>query len=103
MRGAPPFADAAQVRPPGLMASGAAALGIVDPLAALWIAGRLRRCGHPSQRTHVPGHKLDDEALSRIIGDHALRARLADASWAAGQGLQRWSRTAEIIAAVLRG
>ena len=42
------------------------------------------------------------EALLRIIADTALRARLGDASWTAGQDLQRWSRTAEIIAAVLR-
>ena len=41
-------------------------------------------------------------ALARIIGDPALRARLGDASWAAGKRLQRWSRTAEIIAGVLR-
>ena len=43
------------------------------------------------------------EALLRIIAGTALRARLGDASWTAGRKLQRWSRTAEIIAAVLRG
>jgi glycosyltransferase involved in cell wall biosynthesis len=41
-------------------------------------------------------------ALRRVIIDPALRARLAEASWTAGQALPRWSDTAGRIAAVLR-
>ncbi len=41
------------------------------------------------------------EALRRAIADAALRARLADASWAAGQGLPRWRDAAQVIAHVL--
>ena len=37
-------------------------------------------------------------ALARIIGDHGLRVRLAEASFAAGAGLQRWPQTARIVA-----
>lgn len=41
-------------------------------------------------------------ALGRAIRDAALRKRLADASWAAGQKLPRWEDTARIIAGVIR-
>jgi glycosyltransferase involved in cell wall biosynthesis len=41
-------------------------------------------------------------ALRRVIMDPALRARLAEASWTAGQALPRWSDTVGRIAAVLR-
>jgi glycosyltransferase involved in cell wall biosynthesis len=42
-------------------------------------------------------------ALGRAIQDGALRKKLADASWAAGQKLPRWEETARIIAAVIAG
>ena len=41
------------------------------------------------------------EALQSAIADAALRARLSDASWLAGQGLPRWSDGAALIAHVL--
>lgn len=41
-------------------------------------------------------------ALRRVIGNNALRARMSDASWAAGQSLPRWEDTARIIAGVIR-
>ena len=41
-------------------------------------------------------------ALGRAISDDALRSRLADASWSAGQKLPRWSDTARIIADVIK-
>ena len=41
------------------------------------------------------------EALQTAIADAALRARLSDASWLAGQGLPRWSDGAALIARVL--
>jgi glycosyltransferase involved in cell wall biosynthesis len=40
-------------------------------------------------------------ALRRVLQDGALRLRLADASWAAGQALPSWHDTAGIIAAVI--
>ena len=43
------------------------------------------------------------EALQNAIGDQALRARLAEASWTAGQALPRWQDTTRIIADVLKG
>lgn len=42
------------------------------------------------------------EALASVLRDPALRARLADASWAAGRTLPRWSETASRIAHVLK-
>jgi glycosyltransferase involved in cell wall biosynthesis len=41
-------------------------------------------------------------ALRRAIADAGLRRRLADASFAAGQALPRWTRTAALVARVLR-
>jgi glycosyltransferase involved in cell wall biosynthesis len=41
-------------------------------------------------------------ALRRMITDPDLRARLGDASWAAGQALPRWSETAARVANALR-
>jgi glycosyltransferase involved in cell wall biosynthesis len=41
------------------------------------------------------------EALRQMLGDAALRARCAEASWAEGQRLPRWQDTAARIAAVL--
>jgi glycosyltransferase involved in cell wall biosynthesis len=41
------------------------------------------------------------DALRDMIADTALRRRCADASWAAGQTLPRWSDTARKVAAVL--
>ncbi len=41
-------------------------------------------------------------ALERVVNDRALRERLAEAAWAAGQGLPRWSDTAARIATVLK-
>jgi glycosyltransferase involved in cell wall biosynthesis len=41
-------------------------------------------------------------ALRRAITDPDLRARLAEAAWAAGQELPRWPETASRIAGVLR-
>jgi glycosyltransferase involved in cell wall biosynthesis len=49
-----------------------------------------------------PGHAGDlRTAIARVLGDDQLCAGLADASWAAGQTLPRWSDTARIIASVL--
>ncbi len=42
------------------------------------------------------------EALRRLIVDAPLRARLADASRAAGQALPRWEETARLIAKAVR-
>ena len=41
-------------------------------------------------------------ALARVMTDGALRQRLADAAFAAGQRLPRWDDTARIIATVLK-
>lgn len=41
-------------------------------------------------------------AICRLLDDAALRRRLADASWAAGQMLPRWEDTAGTIAGVIR-
>ena len=41
-------------------------------------------------------------ALSRVIGDRALRRRMADASWHHAQTLATWDDTAQIIAEVLQ-
>lgn len=41
------------------------------------------------------------QAIEQALTDTALRQRLADASWAAGQMLPRWEDTARTIAAVL--
>jgi glycosyltransferase involved in cell wall biosynthesis len=43
-----------------------------------------------------------ETALRRALGDGNLRKSLADASWAAGQKLPRWTDTARIIATVLK-
>ena len=42
------------------------------------------------------------EALTRVMGGAQLRQALADASWAAGQKLPRWTDTARIIANVIK-
>jgi glycosyltransferase involved in cell wall biosynthesis len=42
------------------------------------------------------------EAITRVLADAELRARLSEASWAAGQSLPRWDQTADRIATVLR-
>lgn len=41
------------------------------------------------------------QALRRMLGDRALRARMAQASWQAGQQLPDWNKTTGIIAQVL--
>ena len=41
-------------------------------------------------------------AVARVLGDAGLRMRMADAAWAAGQRLPRWTDTARIIADVLK-
>jgi glycosyltransferase involved in cell wall biosynthesis len=41
-------------------------------------------------------------AIRRMIDDRALRGRLADAAWSAGQTLPRWSDTAERIAETIK-
>jgi len=41
-------------------------------------------------------------AIRRLLDEPALRRRLADASWAAGQKLPRWEDTARTIAGVIR-
>jgi glycosyltransferase involved in cell wall biosynthesis len=42
-------------------------------------------------------------AIRRLLADPGLRARMADASWAAGQKLPRWEDTARTIAGVIKG
>jgi glycosyltransferase involved in cell wall biosynthesis len=42
-------------------------------------------------------------AVERLLSDPVLRARLGDASWAAGQKLPRWEDTACIIAGAIKG
>ncbi|MBV1708048.1 MAG: glycosyl transferase family 1, partial [Hyphomicrobiales bacterium] len=41
-------------------------------------------------------------ALERVIGDRALRARLADAAWRVGQKLPGWDDTAGRVEAMLQ-
>lgn len=41
-------------------------------------------------------------AIGRLLRDATLRARMGDASWAAGQSLQRWEQTARKIADAVR-
>ena len=41
-------------------------------------------------------------AVERVLGEPALRRQMADAAWAAGQILPRWTDTARIIADVLK-
>jgi glycosyltransferase involved in cell wall biosynthesis len=52
----------------------------------------------------VPPGNVDalSAAIGRLLRDAALRARISDASWAAGQGLPRWEQTARTIANVVR-
>lgn len=42
------------------------------------------------------------DAIGRVLDDAALRCRMSDAAWAAGQKLPRWEDTARIIADVIR-
>ena len=42
------------------------------------------------------------DAVARLLGDKSLRANMADAAWAAGQSLPRWTDTARTIANVLK-
>jgi glycosyltransferase involved in cell wall biosynthesis len=42
-------------------------------------------------------------AIGRLLDDQGLRARTADAAWAAAQGLPRWEDTARRIANVIKG
>jgi glycosyltransferase involved in cell wall biosynthesis len=42
-------------------------------------------------------------AIRRLLADPGLRARMADASWTAGQKLPRWEDTARTIASVIKG
>lgn len=43
------------------------------------------------------------QAIQRLLDEPALRRRLADASWTAGQALPRWDETARRVAAVISG
>lgn len=42
------------------------------------------------------------QAIGRVLEDAALRRRLADAAWDAGQKLPRWQDTARIVASVIK-
>ena len=42
------------------------------------------------------------QAIDRVLRDAALRQRLADGSWAAGQALPRWEDTTAAIATVIK-
>jgi glycosyltransferase involved in cell wall biosynthesis len=51
----------------------------------------------------VPGdERALGEAIGRVLDDAALRRRLADAAWVAGQRLPRWEDTARIVAGVVK-
>ena len=41
-------------------------------------------------------------ALQRVLDDAALRRRMSDAAWTAGQNLPRWEDTARIVAGAIR-
>jgi glycosyltransferase involved in cell wall biosynthesis len=41
-------------------------------------------------------------AMERVLSDAALRLRMSDAAWAAGQKLPRWEDTARIVAGVIK-
>jgi glycosyltransferase involved in cell wall biosynthesis len=43
------------------------------------------------------------DGLRRVLSDAALRCRLAEASWHAGQLLPNWTQTAAVVGDVLRG
>jgi glycosyltransferase involved in cell wall biosynthesis len=50
-----------------------------------------------------PGDALAlGSAIRRVLDDAALRCRMSDAAWAAGQKLPRWEDTARTIADVIR-
>jgi glycosyltransferase involved in cell wall biosynthesis len=53
----------------------------------------------------VPPGNVDAlaRALRRAMTDAALRKKLADAAWTAGQRLPRWEDTARIVAGAIRG
>jgi glycosyltransferase involved in cell wall biosynthesis len=52
----------------------------------------------------APGNEAQlAAAIGRLLADAGLRARMGDASWAAGQKLPRWQDTARIIAGVITG
>jgi glycosyltransferase involved in cell wall biosynthesis len=42
------------------------------------------------------------DAIARLLDDAALRHRMADAAWAAGQSLPGWERTAALIAEAVK-
>lgn len=44
-----------------------------------------------------------ETALRQVLNNPALRARMAEASWTAGQKLPQWDDTARIIADVIKG
>jgi glycosyltransferase involved in cell wall biosynthesis len=51
----------------------------------------------------LPGNeKALSDAILRVLNDAALRRRMGEASWAAGQKLPRWDDTARIIAGVIK-
>lgn len=73
---------------PIVCTTGGAAAATVPDAAALKVA---------------PGDPLAlSDAIARVLDDAALRRRMSEAAWAAGQALGRWEDTARLVAGAIR-